>query len=158
MPHRRLVCCCQLFEVPDPNRGQRSGVHQREVFLFNDLLMVISAPHRQLRCPSSFLTWIPFSSLLAFSSCSTQVTKIFQKKKTSVTYSFRQSFPLLDMQVHTFQNTCKCFHLSIPPSSSSSSCSLCLSPVSLSVLPLSQSLFFLHRHRTRISSSAFNSY
>eukprot|EP00066_Takifugu_rubripes_P030201 XP_011619467.1 PREDICTED: IQ motif and SEC7 domain-containing protein 2 [Takifugu rubripes] len=72
MPHRRLVCCCQLFEVPDPNRGQRSGVHQREVFLFNDLLMV---------------------------------TKIFQKKKTSVTYSFRQSFPLLDMQVHTFQNT-----------------------------------------------------
>uniref|UniRef100_A0A3Q2QQA7 IQ motif and Sec7 domain ArfGEF 2 n=1 Tax=Fundulus heteroclitus TaxID=8078 RepID=A0A3Q2QQA7_FUNHE len=72
LPHRRLVCCCQLFEVPDPNRAQRSGVHQREVFLFNDLLMV---------------------------------TKIFQKKKTSVTYSFRQSFPLLDMQVHTFQNT-----------------------------------------------------
>ncbi|XP_074536987.1 IQ motif and SEC7 domain-containing protein 1-like isoform X2 [Halichoeres trimaculatus] len=72
LPHRRLVCCCQLFEVPDPNRAQRSGIHQREVFLFNDLLMV---------------------------------TKIFQKKKTSVTYSFRQSFPLLDMQVHTFQNT-----------------------------------------------------
>uniref|UniRef100_A0A3Q3BHQ1 IQ motif and Sec7 domain ArfGEF 2a n=1 Tax=Kryptolebias marmoratus TaxID=37003 RepID=A0A3Q3BHQ1_KRYMA len=72
LPHRRLVCCCQLFEVPDANRAQRSGVHQREVFLFNDLLMV---------------------------------TKIFQKKKTSVTYSFRQSFPLLDMQVHTFQNT-----------------------------------------------------
>ncbi|XP_037540521.1 IQ motif and SEC7 domain-containing protein 1-like [Nematolebias whitei] len=39
LPHRRLVCCCQLFEVPDPNRAQRSGVHQREVFLFNDLLM-----------------------------------------------------------------------------------------------------------------------
>ncbi|KAM7410764.1 hypothetical protein PAMA_020954 [Pampus argenteus] len=72
LPHRRLVCCCQLFEVPDPNRAQRSGVHQREVFLFNDLLMV---------------------------------TKIFQKKKTLVTYSFRQSFPLVDMQVHTFQNT-----------------------------------------------------
>uniref|UniRef100_A0A3B4XA61 IQ motif and Sec7 domain ArfGEF 2 n=1 Tax=Seriola lalandi dorsalis TaxID=1841481 RepID=A0A3B4XA61_SERLL len=34
-----------------------------------------------------------------------RVTKIFQKKKTSVTYSFRQSFPLVDMQVHTFQNT-----------------------------------------------------
>ncbi|KAM6930126.1 IQ motif and SEC7 domain-containing protein 2-like [Lycodopsis pacificus] len=72
LPHRRLVCCCQLFEVPDPNRAQRSGVHQREVFLFNDLLMV---------------------------------TKIFQKKKTSVTYNFRQSFPLVDMQVHTFQST-----------------------------------------------------
>ncbi|XP_077937605.1 IQ motif and SEC7 domain-containing protein 2 isoform X1 [Gasterosteus aculeatus] len=72
LAHRRLVCCCQLFEVPDPNRAQRSGVHQREVFLFNDLLMV---------------------------------TKIFQKKKTSVTYNFRQSFPLVDMQVHNFQNS-----------------------------------------------------
>uniref|UniRef100_A0A8B9REY3 IQ motif and Sec7 domain ArfGEF 2a n=1 Tax=Astyanax mexicanus TaxID=7994 RepID=A0A8B9REY3_ASTMX len=40
LPHRRLVCCCQLYEVPDPNRPQRSGVHQREVFLFNDLLVV----------------------------------------------------------------------------------------------------------------------
>lgn len=71
LPHRRLVCCCQLYEVPDPNRGQKSGVHQREVFLFNDLLMV---------------------------------TKIFQKKKNSVTYSFRQSFPLIDLQVQTFHN------------------------------------------------------
>uniref|UniRef100_A0A671VWP0 IQ motif and Sec7 domain ArfGEF 2 n=1 Tax=Sparus aurata TaxID=8175 RepID=A0A671VWP0_SPAAU len=74
LPHRRLVCCCQLYEVPDPNRPQRTGVHQREVFLFNDLLVV---------------------------------TKIFQKKKTSVTYSFRQSFPLVEMQVHMFQNSCK---------------------------------------------------
>ncbi|MFT7814236.1 IQ motif and SEC7 domain-containing protein 1-like [Arapaima gigas] len=72
LPHRRLVCCCQLYEVPDPNRPQRSGVHQREVFLFNDLLVV---------------------------------TKIFQKKKTSMTYSFRQSFPLVEMQVHLFQNS-----------------------------------------------------
>nr|XP_046220704.1 IQ motif and SEC7 domain-containing protein 1-like isoform X1 [Oncorhynchus gorbuscha] len=70
LSHRRLVCCCQLYEVPDPNRSQRTGVHQREVFLFNDLLVV---------------------------------TKIFQKKKTSVTYSFRQSFPLVEMHVHIFQ-------------------------------------------------------
>ncbi|XP_061591222.1 IQ motif and SEC7 domain-containing protein 2 isoform X2 [Cololabis saira] len=72
LSHRRLVCCCQLYEVPDPNRPQRTAVHQREVFLFNDLLVV---------------------------------TKIFQKKKTSVTYSFRQSFPLVEMQVHMFQNS-----------------------------------------------------
>ncbi|XP_056628370.1 IQ motif and SEC7 domain-containing protein 1 isoform X3 [Triplophysa dalaica] len=79
LPHRRLVCCCQLYEVPDPNRPQRSGVHQREVFLFNDLLVVSLLHH--------------------------DVTKIFQKKKTSVTYSFRQSFPLVEMQVHMFQNS-----------------------------------------------------
>ncbi|XP_057677963.1 IQ motif and SEC7 domain-containing protein 2 [Corythoichthys intestinalis] len=72
LPHRRLVCCCQLYEVPDTNRPQRIGLHQREVFLFNDLLVV---------------------------------TKIFQKKKSSVTYSFRHSFPLVEMQVHMFQNS-----------------------------------------------------
>ncbi|KYO19261.1 IQ motif and SEC7 domain-containing protein 1 [Alligator mississippiensis] len=72
LPHRRLVCCCQLYEVPDPNRPQRMGLHQREVFLFNDLLVV---------------------------------TKIFQKKKILVTYSFRQSFPLVDMHMQLFQNS-----------------------------------------------------
>ncbi|XP_077579770.1 IQ motif and SEC7 domain-containing protein 1 isoform X2 [Stigmatopora nigra] len=72
LPHRRLVCCCQLFEVPDPNRPQRMGLHQREVFLFNDLLVV---------------------------------TKVFQKKKSSVTYTFRRSLPLVEMQIHVFQNS-----------------------------------------------------
>ncbi|KAM4820956.1 IQ motif and SEC7 domain-containing protein 1 isoform 2-T2 [Thomomys bottae] len=71
LPHRRLVCYCRLFEVPDPNKPQKLGLHQREIFLFNDLLVV---------------------------------TKIFQKKKTSVTYSFRQSFSLCGMQVLLFEN------------------------------------------------------
>ncbi|XP_048109862.1 IQ motif and SEC7 domain-containing protein 1 isoform X2 [Alosa alosa] len=70
-PHRRLVCYCRLFEVPDPNKPQKLGLHQREIFLFNDLLVV---------------------------------TKIFQKKKNSVTYSFRQSFSLYGMQVLLFEN------------------------------------------------------
>ncbi|XP_022532512.2 IQ motif and SEC7 domain-containing protein 1 isoform X2 [Astyanax mexicanus] len=71
LPHRRLVCYCRLFEVPDPNKLQKLGLHQREIFLFNDLLVV---------------------------------TKIFQKKKNSVTYSFRQSFSLYGMQVLLFEN------------------------------------------------------
>ncbi|CAH2313251.1 IQ motif and SEC7 domain-containing 1 isoform X2 [Pelobates cultripes] len=71
LPHRRLVCYCRLFEVPDPNKPQKLGLHQREIFLFNDLLVV---------------------------------TKIFQKKKNSVTYSFRQSFSLYGMQVLMFEN------------------------------------------------------
>ncbi|XP_030213152.1 IQ motif and Sec7 domain ArfGEF 1a isoform X4 [Gadus morhua] len=71
LPHRRLVCYCRLFEVPDPNKVQKLGLHQREIFLFNDLLVV---------------------------------TKIFQKKKNSVTYSFRQSFSLYGMQVMLFEN------------------------------------------------------
>ncbi|KAK8726401.1 hypothetical protein OTU49_010252 [Cherax quadricarinatus] len=68
LPHRRLVCYCRLYEIPDITKKERVGVHQREVFLFNDLLVV---------------------------------TKIFSKKKSSVTYTFRQSFPLAGLAVST---------------------------------------------------------
>ncbi|KAF5399024.1 hypothetical protein PHET_06906, partial [Paragonimus heterotremus] len=40
LPSRRLVCYCRLYEVPDKNKKERPGAHQREVFLFNDLLLV----------------------------------------------------------------------------------------------------------------------
>lgn len=44
VPHRRLVCCCRLFEVPDANKPHKQKLSQlqREVFLFNDLLLVRS--------------------------------------------------------------------------------------------------------------------
>lgn len=35
------------------------------------------------------------------------MTKIFQKKKILVTYSFRQSFPLVEMHMQLFQNACE---------------------------------------------------
>ncbi|CAG0879606.1 unnamed protein product [Cyprideis torosa] len=70
LPHRRLVCYCRLYEVPDVTRRERAGIHQREIFLFNDLLVV---------------------------------TKIFSKKKNQVTYSFRDSFPLIGLSVQLFQ-------------------------------------------------------
>ncbi|MED6246132.1 IQ motif and S7 domain-containing protein 3, partial [Ataeniobius toweri] len=43
VPHRRLVCCCRLFEVPDANKPhkQKLSALQREVFLFNDLLLIL---------------------------------------------------------------------------------------------------------------------
>ncbi|XP_055704900.1 IQ motif and SEC7 domain-containing protein 1 isoform X1 [Phlebotomus papatasi] len=66
LPHRRLVCYCRLYEIPDINKKERAGVHQREVFLFNDLLVI---------------------------------TKILSKKKSSVTYTFRNSYPLCGMVV-----------------------------------------------------------
>ncbi|XP_007469528.1 PREDICTED: IQ motif and SEC7 domain-containing protein 3 isoform X1 [Lipotes vexillifer] len=40
-PHRRLVCCSRLFEVTDVNKLQKQAAHQREVFLFNDLLVIL---------------------------------------------------------------------------------------------------------------------
>ncbi|TRY94499.1 hypothetical protein DNTS_003534, partial [Danionella cerebrum] len=41
VPHRRLVCCSRLFEVIDINKAQKQAAHQREVFLFNDLLVIL---------------------------------------------------------------------------------------------------------------------
>ncbi|XP_063220498.1 IQ motif and SEC7 domain-containing protein 1 isoform X8 [Bacillus rossius redtenbacheri] len=70
LPHRRLVCYCRLYEIPDIYKKERPGVHQREVFLFNDLLVI---------------------------------TKILSKKKSSVTYTFRQSFPLCGMVITLFE-------------------------------------------------------
>lgn len=66
LPHRRLVCYCRLYEIPDINKKERQGLHQREVFLFNDLLVV---------------------------------TKIFTKKKASVTYTFRNQHSLCGLVV-----------------------------------------------------------
>uniref|UniRef100_A0A674M9C8 IQ motif and Sec7 domain ArfGEF 3 n=1 Tax=Takifugu rubripes TaxID=31033 RepID=A0A674M9C8_TAKRU len=44
VPHRRLVCCCRLFEVPDANKPHKQKLSQlqREVFLFNDLLLCLT--------------------------------------------------------------------------------------------------------------------
>lgn len=74
LPHRRLVCYCRLYEVLDVSKKERPGVHQREVFLFNDLLVI---------------------------------TKILSKKKSSVTYTFRQSFSLQGLVVSLFEMPCK---------------------------------------------------
>jgi len=70
VPYRRLVCYCRLYEVTDANKKERPGQHQREVFLFNDILVI---------------------------------TKIHSRKKNSVTYTFRDSFPLTGMVVKLFE-------------------------------------------------------
>ncbi|TSL75305.1 IQ motif and SEC7 domain-containing protein 3 [Bagarius yarrelli] len=41
VPHRRLVCCSRLYEVSDVNKPQKQAAHQREVFLFNDLIVIL---------------------------------------------------------------------------------------------------------------------
>jgi len=57
--------------VAEVNKKEKSGSHQREVFLFNDILVL---------------------------------TKIFHKKRNSVTYSFRQSYPLAGISLLLFTN------------------------------------------------------
>uniref|UniRef100_A0A915I0R8 SEC7 domain-containing protein n=1 Tax=Romanomermis culicivorax TaxID=13658 RepID=A0A915I0R8_ROMCU len=45
--YRRLVCYCRLYEVVDPNKKQSLNAHQREIFLFNDMLMVTKLCNRK---------------------------------------------------------------------------------------------------------------
>jgi IQ motif/SEC7 domain-containing protein len=66
--------------VADLNKKEKSGSHQREVFLFNDILVL---------------------------------TKIFHKKRNSVTYSFRQSYPLTGITLSLFTNNYFEFGLSL---------------------------------------------
>ncbi|TRY74504.1 hypothetical protein TCAL_01663 [Tigriopus californicus] len=47
VPHRRLVCYCRLYEVLDPQKKERPGIHQREVFLFNDILVMTKIHSRK---------------------------------------------------------------------------------------------------------------
>ena len=67
VPYRRLVCYCRLYEVTDPNKKDRPGMwwhklylmddqiivqyftgqHQREVFLFNDILVITKIHSRR---------------------------------------------------------------------------------------------------------------
>lgn len=44
-PHRRLVCYCRLNQIIDRNKRQPANAHQREVFLFNDILLVCFQHH-----------------------------------------------------------------------------------------------------------------
>ncbi|UJR13635.1 hypothetical protein I4U23_000648 [Adineta vaga] len=51
-PHRRLVCYCRLYEVCDVTKREKLTAHQREVYLFNDLLVVAKLSgkkHQQFR-------------------------------------------------------------------------------------------------------------
>ena len=68
LPHRRLVCYCRLFEVPDPNKPQKRGLHQREIFLFNDLLVVRGPGCGVERC-SGGLGYVCMWEVLSGRSC-----------------------------------------------------------------------------------------
>lgn len=47
LPYRRLVCYCRMYQVTDVSRPQRPGLHMREVFLFNDLLLITKLSARR---------------------------------------------------------------------------------------------------------------
>ncbi|CAF0884498.1 unnamed protein product [Adineta steineri] len=46
-PHRRLVCYCRLYEIHDVTKREKLTAHQREVYLFNDLLIITKLSGRK---------------------------------------------------------------------------------------------------------------
>ncbi|VDN19150.1 unnamed protein product [Gongylonema pulchrum] len=58
-PYRRLVCYCRLNQVMDRSKRQAVNAHQREVFLFNDLLLISKlASKRKSCCQYVLRSWI----------------------------------------------------------------------------------------------------
>uniref|UniRef100_A0A8C5PB31 IQ motif and SEC7 domain-containing protein 3 n=1 Tax=Leptobrachium leishanense TaxID=445787 RepID=A0A8C5PB31_9ANUR len=64
VPHRRLVCCSRLFEVTDVNKVQKQAAHQREVFLFNDLLLILKlCPKKKTSSTYTFCRAVPLLAM-----------------------------------------------------------------------------------------------
>ncbi|PIO69694.1 hypothetical protein TELCIR_08473 [Teladorsagia circumcincta] len=68
---RRLVCYCRLQQVMDPSRKQSIGSHERDVFLFNDMLVVAKAINKRRTSAHTSYTlkhWMPLlgASVLEF--------------------------------------------------------------------------------------------
>lgn len=92
-PCRRLVCYCRLYEVPDLSRHEKPGSHQRELFLFNDLLVVrrhstlgfvVAVGSVLIIWWNHLRKWRGYLNL--FSVCLTQVRKLPSRLKSSVDY------------------------------------------------------------------------
>ncbi|KAL3110299.1 hypothetical protein niasHT_016079 [Heterodera trifolii] len=74
-PHRRLICYCRLHQLIDPNKRQSATAHQREIFLFNDLMLVC------------------------------KLVSVARRKSSGLgQYQLRHATPLIGLQVKEFQN------------------------------------------------------
>jgi len=120
IPDRRLVCFCRLYEVPDVNRKDRPGQHQREIFLFNDLLLVTKIVYNKNNRKSnnnsnnayniSSQTTINNNHSHNGSSAigSSNVNNENKQNVLSMSkqfYSYRGSYPLLGLVVKMFETT-----------------------------------------------------
>ena len=93
-PHRRLVCYCRLYEIYDLSKRERLTAHQREVFLFNDLLIV-----------SFHSLIVSYKNLFFFGKFRLQ--KFPVKNVNKLQYQFRQAFRLSGMNLYLFETTRK---------------------------------------------------
>lgn len=101
VPSRRLVCFCRLFEVPDVNKKEKPGQHLRDVFLFNDILLVTKVLY------SSSKKILQTSNLPSMTSSNGQSNSSESKSNSSNSgnssvYSYRGIYHLFGLCVKTF--------------------------------------------------------
>lgn len=65
LPHRRLVCYCRLYEIPDIHKKERPGVHQREVIIIITMC-VIDIKSQIWTSAAGFFFWCPLAALIAY--------------------------------------------------------------------------------------------
>lgn len=95
------IFSCLSCSAPQTSVLSNSWVH---VFVCTCLLVAVGGREvTRNRCHVE----IPHLKHSIFFPPLLKVTKIFQKKKILVTYSFRQSFPLVEMHMQLFQNSCE---------------------------------------------------
>lgn len=118
LPHRRLVCYCRWVFLCVRNANDLDLILSCSNILPSDCMRFqIWRKRKDKACMYvfsilAFQTWLIYffqqqREVFLFNDILV-VTKIFNKKKTSVTYSFRTSFPLPGMIVTLPKSSSKC--------------------------------------------------
>ena len=92
-PHRRLVCLCRLFEVVDLAGANSRGQHQRDVFLFNDVMVTTKQS--------------------SSSSSGRKSSSGSGNSNGGPVYAFRECFELRGLEVNLFQTPVHRFGIQI---------------------------------------------
>ncbi|KAI6214031.1 SEC7 domain-containing protein [Aphelenchoides besseyi] len=63
-PHRRLICYCRVNQIASPQKRQSANAHQRDIFLFNDLILITKTVNTRKDAPQYTLRhWSPLLGL-----------------------------------------------------------------------------------------------
>lgn len=101
LAHRRLLCYCKLIEVIDPNKRQNPHQHARDIFLFNDLIVITKtkggAGSKKRPAPTSAPPALN-KSIAAADDGGMQ-----SASNATVTYLYRASHSLVGLHVHQWR-------------------------------------------------------
>lgn len=111
VPVRRLVCFCRLFEVPDVNKKEKPGQHLRDVFLFNDILLVTKVVYTSSKkiLPSSNIPSMTSNG----QSNGNESKSNSGNSGNSTVYSYRGTYHLFGLCVKTFSTDAHPFGIRI---------------------------------------------